>query len=71
MSELPIHSRHKEVGIGINLSGAIKVLSRHDDGVRHDDELKAYLNSEYQKQPTANRFEPVIQERAIVSYELT
>ena len=34
------------------------------------DELKAYLTREYHEGSTATRFKSVIQERAIVSYEL-
>ena len=33
-------------------------------------ELKAYLNSDYHEGSTATKFKPVIEERAIVSYEL-
>ena len=72
MGELPIHfPAMKRFGLGVNVSERDQKYS-HAMTMEFDtvDELKAYLNSEYHEGSTASRFKPLIQERAIVSYEL-
>ena len=73
MAELPLHfPAMKRFGLGENISERDQKYS-HAMTMEFDtvDELKAYLNSEYHEGSTATQFKPVIQERAIVSYELS
>ena len=72
MRELPTHfPAMKRFGLGVNVSERDQKYS-HAMTIEFDtmEELKAYLNSDYHEGSTAKRFRPVIQERAIVSYEL-
>ncbi len=72
MGELPIHfPAMKRFGLGVNVSERDQKYS-HAMTMEFDSvaDLKSYLNSEYHEGSTASRFKPVIQERAIVSYEL-
>ncbi len=72
MSELPNHfPAMKRFGLGVNVSERDQRYS-HAMTMEFDTmaEMKAYLNSEYHEGSTATRFKPVIEERAIVSYEL-
>ena len=72
MRELPTHfPAMKRFGLGVNVSERDqKIFACDDDRIRHDARTKGYLNSNYHEGSTAKRFRPVIQERAIVSYEL-
>ena len=72
MGELPKYfPAMKRFGLGVNVSERDQKYS-HAMTMEFDtiEELKAYLNSDYHEGSTATRFRPVVQERAIVSYEL-
>ena len=72
MEELPArYSAMKRFGLGVNVSERDQTFS-HVMTLEFDtmSELKAYLNSEYHERHVATRFRPMIEQRAIATYEV-
>ena len=72
MKELPLrYPAIKRFGLGENVSERDQTFS-HVMTMEFDSmsELKSYLNSEYHEMHAATRFRPLIEQRAIASFEV-